>query len=350
MTTLPALFFDANPIDKTPCVMAKISNIDIGDFPLFLSPMDDVTDMPFRQLCKRHGADVLISEFIASEALIRDAEKSRRKMCFADFERPLGIQIFGNSLEAMSQCVDVVMEANPDFIDVNWGCPVRKVAGKGSGSGMLKDIPKLLEITAALVKRSPVPVTVKTRLGYDDSDKPIVSLAEKLQDVGVAAISIHGRTKAQMYRGTADWTLIAETKANPRLHIPVFGNGDIASPEQALEARRRYGVDGILIGRAAIGNPWIFEQTKSLMQSGAYGAVSVLDRVEACRQHLLAEVDFKGERQAVFEMRKHYGAYFRGLFDFKRFRIPLVTVTSLPEVLDVLDAVSDYYATTSRPE
>ena len=323
--------------------MVKIGDISLGDFPLFLSPMDDVTDLPFRQLCKRHGADVLISEFIASEALIRDAEKSRRKMLFADFERPIGIQVFGNDEESMLRCIDVVVETHPDFIDINWGCPVRKVAGRGSGSGMLKDIPKLLKITASLVKRSPLPVTVKTRLGYDEGDKPIVTLAEQLQDVGVAAISIHGRTKSQMYRGEADWTLIAETKANPRLQIPVFGNGDLVSPEQIIEAQKRYGVDGVLIGRAAIGNPWIFEQTKALMQGVKPKEITIDDRVNVCREHLLAAVDFKGERQAIFEMRKHYGAYFKGLFDFKRFRIPLVTVTTLDEVLEIFEKITAHY-------
>ena len=323
--------------------MVKIGDISLGDYPLFLSPMDDVTDLPFRQLCKRHGADVLISEFIASEALIRDAEKSRRKMLFADFERPIGIQVFGNDEESMLRCIDVVTDTHPDFIDINWGCPVRKVAGRGSGSGMLKDIPKLLKITASLVKRSTLPVTVKTRLGYDEGDKPIVTLAEQLQDVGVAAISIHGRTKSQMYRGEADWTLIAETKANPRLQIPVFGNGDLVSPEQIIEAQKRYGVDGVLIGRAAIGNPWIFEQTKALMQGVTPKEITIDDRVNVCREHLLAAVDFKGERQAIFEMRKHYGAYFKGLFDFKRFRIPLVTVTTLDEVLEIFEKITAHY-------
>lgn len=323
--------------------MVKIGNIELGDFPLFLSPMDDITDLPFRQLCKRHGADVLVSEFIASEALIRDAEKSKRKMLFADFERPIGIQVFGSEEDSLLRCIDVVAEAKPDFVDINWGCPVRKVAGKGAGSGMLKDIPKLLKITEALVKHSPLPITVKTRLGYDEIDKPIVTLAEQLQDIGVAAISIHGRTKTQMYRGEADWTLIGETKANPRLHIPVFGNGDITTPQQALEARHRYGVDGILIGRAAIGNPWIFEQTKALLSGGEPIMPTVSDRVDVCRQHILAAVDFKGERQAIFEMRKHYGAYFRGLYDFKQFRIPLVSVTTLSEVLAILDRIAEHY-------
>ena len=324
--------------------MAKIGDIELGGFPLFLSPMDDVTDLPFRQLCKQHGADVLISEFIASEALIRDAEKSKRKMLFSDFERPIGIQVFGSEEESLLRCIDVVAEAKPDFIDINWGCPVRKVAGKGAGSGMLKDIPKLLKITESLVKHSPLPVTVKTRLGYDENDKPIVTLAEQLQDIGVSAISIHGRTKTQMYRGEADWTLIGETKANPRLHIPVFGNGDITTPQQALAAKRIYGVDGILIGRGAIGNPWIFEQTKALMNGGEPSDISVATRVDVCREHILAAVDFKGERQAIFEMRKHYGAYFHSLPNFKQFRIPLVTVTTLPELLDVLEEIKEYYS------
>ena len=324
--------------------MVKIKEIELGNFPLILSPMDDITDMPFRQLCKRHGADVLISEFIASEALIRDAEKSRRKMLFAPFERPIGIQVFGNDENSLSKCIDVVSMAEPDFIDINWGCPVRKVAGKGAGAGMLKDIPRLVEITATIVRRSPLPVTVKTRLGYNESDKPIVTLAEQLQDVGVAAISIHGRTKSQMYSGNADWTLIAETKANPRLHIPVFGNGDITTPQQALEAREKYGVDGILIGRATIGNPWIFQQTKELLNGITPKTISISERVAVCREHLLAATDFKGERQAIFEMRKHYGAYFRGLYDFKRFRIPLVSVTTLDEVLEILHKIEENYS------
>ena len=324
--------------------MVKIGKIELGEFPLFLSPMDDITDLPFRQLCKQHGADVLISEFIASEALIRDAEKSFRQMLFAEYERPIGIQVFGNDEDSLLRCIDVVADAHPDFIDINWGCPVRKVAGKGAGSGMLKDIPKLLKITAALVKHSPLPVTVKTRLGYDENDKPIVTLAEQLQDIGVAAVSIHGRTKTQMYRGEADWTLIGETKANPRLHIPVFGNGDITTPQQAINARQRYGVDGILIGRAAIGNPWIFEQTKQLMLNQTPVSPTVANRVAICRKHILAAVDFKGERQAIFEMRKHYSAYFRGLYDFKQFRIPLVSVTTLPEVLSILEHIDEHYA------
>lgn len=311
---------------------------------LGLSPMDDITDFPFRELCKSFGTDLLITEFIASEALNRDAEKSLRKMQFSPAQRPLGIQIFGADENELLQCLEVVEAREPDFIDINWGCPVRKVAGKGAGSGILKDIPKMLRITEALVRRAHLPVTVKTRLGYDASDRPIVDLAERLQDIGVAALSIHGRTKTQMYQGQADWTLIGEVKNNPRMHIPIFGNGDIVTPAQAVEARRRYGVDGILIGRGAIGNPWIFEQTQRLLRGEEERPVTVSERVEVCRRHLMASIDFKGEHTAIFEMRKHYGGYFKGLFDFKRFRIPLVTTTSIDEVLSILDRISDHYS------
>ena len=284
-------------------------------FPLILSPMDDVTDLPFRQLCKRFGADGLITEFIASEALNREAEKSRRKMLFTPEQHPVGIQIFGADEDSLLRCIDIVAAEQSDFIDINWGCPVRKVAGKGAGSGMLNDIPKLVRITAALVKRSPLPVTVKTRLGYDETNKPIVSLAEQLQDVGVAAISIHGRTKSQMYKGNADWSLIAATKANPRLHIPVFGNGDLTTPYQVVEARDRYGVDG----------------------------VSVAERVEVCKSHLLSAIEFKGEHTAIFEMRKHYGGYFYGLPHFKQFRIPLVTFTRYEELATLFEKIKEFY-------
>jgi len=310
---------------------------------LGLSPMDDVTGHPFRELCKSFGADLLITEFIASEALNRDAEKSLRKMVFSPAQHPIGIQIFGADEDELLQCLEVVEARQPDFIDINWGCPVRKVAGKGAGSGILRDIPKMLRVTGAIVRRATLPVTVKTRLGYDATDRPIVDLAERLQDLGIAAISIHGRTKTQMYQGQADWSLIGEVKNNPRMHIPVFGNGDIVTPRQAVEARRRYGVDGILIGRGAIGNPWIFEQTQRLLRGEEERPVTVAERVEVCRRHLLAEVEFKGERTALFEMRKHYGGYFKGLFDFKRFRLPLVTATTLPEVLALLTAIAEHY-------
>lgn len=305
--------------------------------------MDDVTDMPFRQICKRFGVDVLITEFIASEALNRDAEKSFRKMQFDEAQHPIGIQIFGADEDELLRCLDVVEQRQPDFIDINWGCPVKKVAGKGAGSGILKDIPKMIRITESLVKRAHLPVTVKTRLGYDETSKPIVEVAERLQDVGIAALSIHGRTKTQMYKGEADWSLIGEVKANPRMTIPIFGNGDIVTPEQAVEARRRYGVDGVLIGRGAIGNPWIFEQTQQLLKGETPREISIAERVSVCREHLLKSVDFKGEHTAIFEMRKQYGGYFRGLKDFKQFRIPLVTVSSLEDTLAIFDRIVVHY-------
>lgn len=308
-----------------------------------LSPMDDVTDFPFRELCKSFGADLLITEFIASEALNREAEKSYRKMRFSEGQHPIGIQIFGADENELIQCLEIVESQHPDFIDINWGCPVRKVAGKGAGSGILKDIPKMLHITEALVRRAHLPVTVKTRLGYDEHDKPIVTLAEQLQDIGVSALSIHGRTKSQMYKGEADWSLIGEVKNNPRMHIPILGNGDITTPQQALDARRRFGVDGILIGRGAIGNPWIFEQTQRLLQGLPEREITIDERVEVCRRHLLAAVEFKGEHTAIFEMRKHYGAYFRGLRDFKQFRIPMVSVATLDDLLPIFDQIAKFY-------
>jgi nifR3 family TIM-barrel protein len=321
-----------------------METLDFGKYcVLGLSPMDDISDMPFRELCKSFGADLLITEFIASEALNREAEKSYRKMRFTPAQHPIGIQIFGANEEELVQCVDIVEAQQPDFIDINWGCPVRKVAGKGAGSGILKDIPKMLRITEAVVRRAHLPVTVKTRLGYDADDKPIVELAERLQDVGIAALSIHGRTKTQMYQGSADWTLIGEVKNNPRMHIPIFGNGDIVTPQQAVEAKQKYGVDGILIGRGAIGNPWIFEQTQRLLRGVTERPITVQERVDICRRHLLAAVEFKGEHTAMFEMRKHYGGYFKGLYDFKQFRIPLVNTTTLEEAEVILDKIAQHY-------
>ena len=321
-----------------------METLDFGKYcVLGLSPMDDISDMPFRELCKSFGADLLITEFIASEALNREAEKSYRKMRFTPAQHPIGIQIFGANEEELVQCVDIVEAQQPDFIDINWGCPVRKVAGKGAGSGILKDIPKMLRITEAVVRRAHLPVTVKTRLGYDADDKPIVELAERLQDVGIAALSIHGRTKTQMYQGSADWTLIGKVKNNPRMHIPIFGNGDIVTPQQAVEAKQKYGVDGILIGRGAIGNPWIFEQTQRLLRGVTERPITVQERVDICRRHLLAAVEFKGEHTAMFEMRKHYGGYFKGLYDFKQFRIPLVNTTTLEEAEVILDKIARRY-------
>lgn len=322
-----------------------MKTLNLGNYCVFgLSPMDDITDLPFRDLCKSFGADLLITEFIASEALNRDAEKSLRKMKFSPAQHPIGVQIFGADEEELVRCVSIVETAQPDFIDINWGCPVRKVAGKGAGSGILKDIPKMLRLTEAVVRRTDLPVTVKTRIGYDATDKPIVELAERLQDVGIAALSIHGRTKTQMYQGTADWTLIGAVKNNPRMHIPIFGNGDIVTPQQAVEARQRYGVDGILIGRGAIGNPWIFEQSHRLLQGETIRPVSIQERVEVCRRHLFSAIEFKGERTAMLEMRKHYGGYFKGLRDFKQFRIPLLNTTSLDQTLSIFDQIDRHYA------
>ena len=305
--------------------------------------MDDITDLPFRQLCKEFGADLLITEFIASEALNRDAEKSFRKMRFTPEQRPIGIQIFGANEEELLRCLDVVEQAEPDFIDINWGCPVRKVAGKGAGSGILQDIPRMLAITAAMVKRSRLPVTVKTRLGYSHDSMMITDFCEALQDTGIAALSIHGRTKVQMYSGVADWTMIGAGKNTPRMHIPIFGNGDITTAAQAVENKQRYGVDGILIGRAAIGNPWIFEQCQRAFAGLPEREITVAERVAVCRRHLQAAIDFKGERTAIFEMRKHYGNYFKGLHNFKPYRLALVATPTAEATFATLDRIEENY-------
>ena len=308
-----------------------------------LSPMDEITDLPFRQLCKEMGADLLITEFIASEALNRDAEKSFRKMRFTEEQRPIGIQIFGADEDELLRCLDVVEQAQPDFIDINWGCPVRKVAGKGAGSGILQDIPKMLRITASMVRHAHLPVTVKTRLGYSHDSMMITDFCEALQDTGITALSIHGRTKTQMYSGVADWTMIGAVKNNPRMTIPILGNGDITTAAQVVEYKNRYGVDGVLIGRGAIGNPWIFEQCQRALRGEPEREITVKERVDVCRRHLLAAVSFNGERTAIFEMRKHYGAYFKGLHNFKPFRLALVATPSLEETLAVLESISDHY-------
>ncbi|MBQ9418093.1 MAG: tRNA-dihydrouridine synthase [Bacteroidales bacterium] len=304
-----------------------------------LSPMDDITDLPFRELCKGFGADLLVTEFIAAEALNREAEKSFRKMRFTPAQRPLGIQIFGANEAELLRCLDIVSEAEPDFIDINWGCPVRKVAGRGAGSGILQDIPLMLRITRSLVEHSRLPLTVKTRLAYTAGSPPVADFAEALQDTGIAALAIHGRTKTQMYTGLADWTLIGRVKDNPRIHIPILGNGDITTATQALEAHRRYGVDGILIGRAAIGNPWIFEQCRQAFSGLPQRQPSLKERAAVCLRHLHAAIDFKGEHTALFEMRKHYAAYFRGLPGIKPFRIALTTAPTIAEVEHLLSTL-----------
>ena len=318
----------------------KIGNIDIGEFPLLLAPMEDVSDPPFRALCKEHGADVLYTEFISSEGLIRDAEKSTMKLDIYDFERPIGIQIFGYNIESMRLATEICEQASPEFIDINYGCPVKKVAKKGAGAGILQDIPKMVAMTKEIVNSTKLPVTVKTRLGWDENTKYIVEIAERLQDVGISALSIHGRTRKQMYKGEADWTLIGEVKNNQRMHIPIFGNGDINSPEKVIEVKNKYGVDGVMIGRAAIGYPWIFKEIKHYLKTKTHlSKPTIKERVIACKQHLLHSIDWKGEVLGIAEMKRHYSQYFKGIPNFKEYRIKLITSNSPKEIEDILDEI-----------
>ena len=320
--------------------MVKIGNIDLGEFPLLLAPMEDVSDPPFRRLCKLHGADMLYSEFISSEGLIRDAIKSRQKLDIFDYERPVGIQIFGGDEEAMALSAKIVATVRPDLVDINFGCPVKKVVSKGAGAGVLKDIDLMVRLTKAVVSSTDLPVTVKTRLGWDESSINIEEVAERLQDVGISALTIHARTRSQMYKGHSDWSYIAKVKNNPRIHIPIFGNGDIDSPEKALEYRNTYGIDGIMIGRAAIGYPWIFNEIKHYFATGELlPSPTIADRVEAAKNHLLWSVEWKGERQGVVEMRRHYANYFKGIPNFKEHRHKLVTLDASQEVVKALDNV-----------
>ncbi|EKY17240.1 tRNA dihydrouridine synthase DusB [Capnocytophaga sp. oral taxon 326] len=320
--------------------MPKIGNIDLGEFPLLLAPMEDVSDPPFRRLCKMHGADMLYSEFISSEGLIRDAIKSRQKLDIFDYERPVGIQIFGGDEEAMALSAKIVATVNPDLVDINFGCPVKKVVSKGAGAGVLKDIDLMVRLTKAVVNSTSLPVTVKTRLGWDEQSINIEEVAERLQDVGISALTIHARTRSQMYKGHSDWSYIAKVKNNPRMHIPIFGNGDIDSPEKALEYRNKYSIDGIMIGRAAIGYPWIFNEIKHYFATGELlPSPTIADRVEAAKNHLLWSVEWKGERQGVVEMRRHYANYFKGIPNFKEHRHKLVTLDTSEEVVKALDNV-----------
>jgi nifR3 family TIM-barrel protein len=328
--------------------LAKIRDIELGDFPLLLAPMEDVSDPPFRALCKQHGADLMYTEFISSEGLIRDAAKSVQKLDIFEYERPVGIQIFGSDIDSMIQATQLTEQAHPDIIDINYGCPVKKVACKGAGAGILQDIPKMVAMTAEIVKATKLPVTVKTRLGWDDDTKYVVEVAERLQDVGIEGISIHGRTRKQMYKGVADWTLIAEIKNNPRMHIPVFGNGDIDTPEKAVEYKNTYGVDGIMIGRASIGYPWVFNEIKHFVKTGEHlEKPNVQDRVDAALQHLEMSVKWKGETLGVVEMKRHYTNYFKGIGHFKEQRMKLVTSFDLQEVREILlkikENASEYY-------
>lgn len=320
--------------------MVKIANIELGEFPLLLAPMEDVSDPPFRALCKENGADLMFTEFISSEGLIRDAVKSVQKLDIFEFERPIGIQIFGNDIESMKLATEVTAKSNPDIIDINYGCPVKKVACKGSGAGILQDIPKMVAMTAAIVKTTNIPITVKTRLGWDENTKYIVEVAERLQDVGIKAITIHGRTRKQMYKGGADWTLIGEVKNNPRMHIPVFGNGDIDTPEKVVEVKNKYGVDGVMIGRASIGYPWIFNEIKHFIATGEHLTKPTMqNRINAARRHLEMSVKWKGEILGVLEMRRHYSNYFKSIPNFKEHRMKLVTQDKVIDVIAALDEI-----------
>ena len=325
--------------------MVKIGDIELGDFPLLLAPMEDVSDPPFRALCKENGADVVYTEFISSEGLIRDAAKSVIKLDIYEKERPVGIQIFGANLDSMLQAVDIVEKSNPDIIDINYGCPVKKVVSKGAGAGILKDLCLMESLTKAIVERTNLPVTVKTRLGWDHDSIKIVEVAERLQDVGCKAIAIHGRTRAQMYKGDADWSYIEKVKNNSRMHIPVFANGDINTPERAMFVRDELGLDGAMIGRASIGNPWFFNEVKHYFETGLHKEpTSIKERAEVAKRHLEMSVAWKGERLGVYETRRHYSNYFKGIENFKPYRQKLVTTETSNEVYEILDSISEKFA------
>ena len=325
--------------------MPKIGNIQLPEFPLLLAPMEDVSDPPFRAVCKDNGADLMFSEFISSEGLIRDAIKSRHKLDFSEEERPFGIQIFGGDEDAMAMSARICETVNPDLVDINFGCPVKKVVSKGAGAGVLKDVDLMVRLTEAVVKGTRLPVTVKTRLGWDDSSRNIEEVAERMQDAGVKALSIHGRTRCQLYKGEADWTLIAKVKNNPRIHIPIFGNGDIDSAQKALEYKNRYGVDGIMIGRAAIGYPWIFREIKHFLKTQTIlPSPTLQERVDVCRKHLYKSVEWKGPIVGIYEMRRHYSNYLKGLPGIKDFRYKLVTLTTAESINEVLEEILVHYA------
>lgn len=324
--------------------MVKIGNIELGDFPLLLAPMEDVSDPPFRAVCKEKGADLMYTEFISADGLIRDAEKSLHKLDIYDYERPIGIQIFGDKIEAMREAAGIAEAAGPELVDINYGCPVKKVACKGAGAGILLDLPKMQKMTEEIVKRCSLPVTVKTRLGWDEKNIKILEVAKRLQDVGVQALTIHARTRYQLYKGKADWSYIAEVKNLPDIHIPIFGNGDVDSPEVALEYRNKYGVDGIMIGRAAIGYPWIFDEIKHYFKTGEkLSAPNIQERVAVCKKHLARSVEWKGPRAGIFEMRMHYSNYFRGYPNFKPFRTRLVEASSYEQVIETLEEIADTF-------
>jgi tRNA-dihydrouridine synthase B len=325
--------------------VAKIGNIDLGEFPLLLAPMEDVSDPPFRAVCKEGGADLMYTEFISSEGLIRDAAKSRQKLDIFEYERPVGIQLFGGDIGNMVESARIATEVNPDLIDINYGCPVKAVACRGAGAALLQDIPKMVKMTEEIVKATHLPVTVKTRLGWDDNTKNVVEVAERLQDIGIKALTIHGRTRVQMYKGSADWTLIGKIKENPRMNIPVFGNGDVDTPEKALENKNRYGVDGVMIGRAAIGYPWIFNEIKHFLKTGKHlSPPDMQQRVDTTKKHLDFSIRWKGDKLGIFEMRRHYTNYFKGLADFKPYRMRMVEANTAEEVHQILNEVVEVYS------
>jgi nifR3 family TIM-barrel protein len=328
--------------------MVKIGDIELGEFPLLLAPMEDITDPPFRKICKKFGADLMYTEFISSEGLIRDAIKSTRKLNITDDERPIGIQIFGHDIDSMKKATELAEAAKPDLIDINFGCPVKKVVSKGAGAALLTNIPKMIEMTKAVVNSTSLPVTLKTRLGWDDKSKIIADIAERLQDTGIKAITIHARTRAQIYSGNADWTLIGEIKNNPRIKIPVFGNGDIDGYLTAFEMRAKYNVDGVMIGRASIGNPWIFDQIKKYFNNEKNIPVpDISERVGVCREHLIMSIAMKGERTGILEMRKHFNGYFKGVRNFKSFKISLLQTTSLVETEKLLINIEEIFKNSS---
>jgi tRNA-dihydrouridine synthase B len=327
--------------------MVKIGKTELGDFPLLLAPMEDVSDPPFRSVCKEQGADLMYTEFISVEGLIRDASKSIQKLDIYDEERPIGIQIFGADIDSMGRAAEIVEEAGPELLDINFGCPVKKVVCKMAGAGILQDIPKMVRLTEKIVKSTSLPVTVKTRLGWDENTMNIEEVAERLQDVGIQALAIHGRTRKQMYKGEADWTLIGKVKNNPRIQIPIFGNGDIDSPEKAKEYKERYGVDGIMIGRASIGYPWIFRDIKSYLNDGIIPESPTIDeRVEVAKKHLTKSIEWKGDKIGIVEMRRHYTNYFRGLPGIKDFRMKLVSEMDQEILFEILDEIKLFYQDT----
>jgi nifR3 family TIM-barrel protein len=324
--------------------MLKIGNIEISEYPLLLAPMEDLTDPSFRYVCKQYGADILYTEFVSSDGLIRNGQKSVRKLDISDHERPIGIQLYGHIIESMVRATKMTEAAKPDFIDINYGCPVKKISRRGAGAGMLKDIPLMIRMTEAIVQSTHLPVTVKTRLGWDDSSRNIMEIALKLQDAGIQALAIHGRTGVQLYKGKADWTLIGEVKNNPLIRIPVIGNGDVDSPEKARDMFQRYGVDGIMIARAAIGKPWIFRNIKHYLRTGErLEEPGIPERVDLARLHLKKSIEYKGELRGILEMRRHFSHYFKGLPDFKEIRLKLLTSKSMEEISEIMELILRKY-------